>query len=187
VSAATAAARVALRLLDAGDSALYAALYGDPATMQYVAAARDPAQLQRGFAATCRANAATPPRRRVWVIFDPGDGQPLGLIGLVWDRDTEAGRQGAELGVMLPPARQGLGLATSAIAALRPLAFAQLGLDFLHTWHRDEHGLAGGLMAKAGFAPQPGRDGERGQRWRLEPAAGERGRCVSLHAPRRSP
>jgi RimJ/RimL family protein N-acetyltransferase len=166
MSGPIATARFDLRLLAAGDETLYAALYGDPATMAAIAAAQAPAQLARGFAATCRANAASPPRRRTWVIHERATARDLGLIGLVWDPDGH-GRQGAELGVVLPPAHQGRGVASEAIAGLCAAAFAQLGLDFLHTRHRDGHGLAAGLMRRCGFERQPPCDGEDGQRWRL--------------------
>ena len=39
--------RFDLRLLDDGDGALYASLYGDPATMAFVAPALEPARLAR--------------------------------------------------------------------------------------------------------------------------------------------
>jgi RimJ/RimL family protein N-acetyltransferase len=156
-----------LRLLDAGDEALYAALYGDPETMAHVAAAQEPERLASGFAATCRANAASPPRRRTWVIRDRATGRDLGLIGLVWDAAGEADRQSAELGVMLPPQSQGRGVASEAIAGVCGAAFARLGLDLLHTWHREGHALAEGLMRHVGFVAQPTRDGEGGQHWQL--------------------
>lgn len=165
--------RLVLRLLGPGDAALYDALYGDADTMRQVGTALAPGRLARSFATACRANAVSPPRRRTWVIHTLGAADDVGLIGLVWDGASDdtavgAGVSAAELGVMLPPAWQGRGLATEAIAALCPVAFADLGLDAVHTWHADGHALAAGLMRRAGFAPLPARPGESGQRWRRE-------------------
>ena len=159
--------RFNVRLLAAGDAGLYASLYGDPETMTFVAPARALDQLERSFAACCRANEHTPPRRRTWVIHERASATDVGLIGLVWDSAPVDGRQGAELGVMLPTARQGRGVATEVIDALLAPAFARLDLDFLHTSHRDGHGLAAGLMRRVGFVAQP--NGEDGScRWRYD-------------------
>lgn len=169
MSATIANAKIDLRLLASGDVALYAALYGDPGTMAFVAAAQDPHQLTRSFASTCRANTATPPRRRTWVIHERGAARDLGLIGLVWDAATTDDRQGAELGVVLPPALQGRGIASAAIAALAHHAFGPLGLQRLHTRHDSAHGPAGGLMSRLGFLRTRAEDGPRGWRWELTP------------------
>lgn len=158
--------RFDLRLLDDGDGALYASLYGDPATMAFVAPALEPARLARALTATCSANMATPPRRRTWVIRDRALARDLGLIGLIWDGAPEGDRHGAELGVMLPPAWQDRGVAREAIAAVCDHAFAELGLAFLHTSHAPDHALAAGLMRRTGFVPQPPLAGEGVRRWR---------------------
>lgn len=157
-----AAGSIRLRLLGAGDEALYAALYGDAATLRHVGPALDPDTCRRSFRAALRANAATPPRARTWVICLAGDDDGIGLAGLRWD-----GAGGAELGIVLPPSHQGQGHASAAIRALCGPAFGEFGLERLHTRHDPGHALAGGLMAGLGFAcTDRGGDG-RPRRWEL--------------------
>lgn len=153
---------VRLRLLAASDEALYATLYGDPATMHHVGPALDPDACRGSFAAALRANAATPPRARTWVICLAGDEAGIGLAGLRWD-----GAGGAELGIVLPPDRQGQGFATAAIRALQGPAFGEFALARLHTRHDPAHALAGGLMAGLGFACTDAGGEGRARRWEL--------------------
>lgn len=138
--------RLRLRPLAPEDQALYRRLFADPVVMQHVAAAQDEATAARGFRQALAMNAALPAQRRFWVIAERNGGEAHGLIGLTLD---ESG--GAEVGVVLPEARQGRGLATEAIATLANHAFGALGLHRLHTRHLDGHALAAGLMQSLGF------------------------------------
>jgi RimJ/RimL family protein N-acetyltransferase len=155
--------RLQLQPLDGSDEAVVVALYSDPETMRHIAAAQSRATAQRSFAAALRMNAATPPRRRTWAMRL--DGTTIGVIGLVFDADGS----GAELGVVLPPTRQGRGFATEAISALADHAFATLALRRLHTRHDPAHALAAGLMTTLGFARSAAVDGRMGWTWCLTP------------------
>jgi len=155
-------ASIRLRPLATGDAALYAALYGDAETMRHVGPRLDADACGRSFAAALRANAATPPSARTRVVCDSSDDRGFGLAGLRWD-----GQGGAELGVVLPPSRQGRGHASATIRAICGPAFADYGLQRLHTRHDPGHALAAGLMATLGFTcTDAGGDG-RPRRWQL--------------------
>lgn len=156
--------RLDLRPLDGGDRALYVQLYGDPQAMQHIAVAQDAASAARGFEAALGFNAATPPVRLFWVIQDRATAGALGLIGLTLD---EPG--GGEVGVLLPAAHQGRGVATEAIAALADHAFSGLRLQRLHTRHLPGHSLAAGLMATLGFEPMAAAPASGRSRWQLTP------------------
>jgi len=155
-------AELRIRLLDESDRPLYQQLYGDDTTMHHVGPPLDAAKAARSFVAACRMNRVAPPKRRFWVIQDDRTGLALGLIGLHWDAPASA-----ELGVILPPERQGQGIATAAIRCLLPTAFETLGLERLHTWHAADHGLAGGLMASLGFEALKDQTGRAGRCWQL--------------------
>lgn len=167
--------RLDLRALADGDEALYVRLYTDPEVMQRVAATQDAAAAARGFRAALRMNAAPVPTRLFWVIHDRLAVQERGLIGLVLD---DSG--GGEVGVVLPPAHQGQGLATEAIAALAEHAFNAMGLTRLHTAHEADNGLAAGLMASLGFERLPAEGAPARVRWQLTPQGWAR-------SPRRQP
>jgi RimJ/RimL family protein N-acetyltransferase len=157
--------RLDLRPLADGDEALYVRVYGDPEVMRHIGTPQDAATAARGFRAALRHNASTPPVRLFWVIHDRILVQELGLIGLSLD---EPG--GAEVGVALPAAHQGRGVATEAIATLAGHAFVAMRLQRLHTRHRAGHGLAAGLMASLGFERTTPDAAGAQWRWQLTPA-----------------
>lgn len=151
-----------IRLLDESDRPLYQQLYGDDTTMRHVGPPLNEGQAERSFLAACRMNRISPPTGRFWVIEDDQTGLALGLIGLHWD-----GPASAELGVLLPPERQGQGIATAAIRCLLAPSFDTLQLQRLHTRHAAGHQLAGGLMASLGFTELSGHTGRTGRCWEL--------------------
>ena len=153
-------------MLDRPDRRLYVQLYGDEGTMRHIGHPLEEAQARRSFAAACRANQSMPPTARFWVIEEKPMGFPLGLIGLHWNGPTSA-----ELGVVLPPAQQGKGIATAAIRNLLEPAFDTLRIERLHTWHAAGHQLASGLMTSLGFVAlrEPTQHG--GQCWELTASA----------------
>lgn len=165
---ALAGPRLQLRPLSAGDAGLYTGLYADPDTMRHVLPPAAADQARRAFDAALERAARPWPTPRVWVLVQPPETRGLGLVGL--DPD---GRGGAEVGAMIPPAHQGRGYATEAIALLAGHAFTELGLDALHTRHADGHGLAEGLMRRLGFEPAPRQAGPHPIRWRLSRARWE--------------
>ena len=155
--------RLDLRPLEPGDEALYVRLYGDVQAMRHIGAAQDADTATRGFNAALRHRSAEPPERFFWVVLDRGSAQSLGLIGLSIDPS------GGEVGVLLPAAHQGRGVATEAIATLADHAFASMGLPRLHTRHRPEHALSTGLMTTLGFESLAPEAGSAHAQWQLTP------------------
>lgn len=137
---------IQLRHLVASDEALYVGLYGSPATMRHIGPPLPRLEACRSFRAAVRANAASPPSARFWVIEHQKGQQALGLIGLRWISHTTA-----ELGVVLPEENQAKGIAKAAIRALLTPAFTELGLAELRTQHSKPNALAWRLMDSLGF------------------------------------
>lgn len=139
-----------LRPLGDQDQSLYLALYGDAETMARAMPALDAASALRAFRRERRAQGEVGTRRMAWTLSERHDSIAFGLLGLVLD-DTD----GAEVGVVLPPARQGRGHATEAIALVAQHAFQTLALESLYTRHAEGHEPARGLMLRLGFIPAP--------------------------------
>lgn len=142
--------QLVLRPLCDQDQSLYVALYGDAETMARAMPALDAPSALRAFQRERKAQVEAGARRMAWTLSESSDGIAFGLLGLVLD---DAG--GAEVGVVLPPARQGRGHATEAIALVAQHAFQTLALDRLYTRHAEGHGPARGLMLRLGFEPAP--------------------------------
>ena len=157
--------RLVLDPLDDSDLGLYVALYTDAATLARAAPALEPARARRAFAAERRETGAASPRRLVWTMREAG-GARFGLMGLALDEEA-----GGEVGVVLPPERQGCGFATEAIDALARFAFGPLALARLTTRHASDHPLAEGLMRRLGFVPETSQAGPHPCRWTLEAEA----------------
>jgi RimJ/RimL family protein N-acetyltransferase len=146
-----------------GDAALFATLYGDPATMDWVGRALDRPTALRAFAAARRQMRGDPPAACYWRLATPVGGD--GLLSLVPDATTHA----AETGVLLPPAAQARGVATAVLGHLRDAVFGAGGCTLLWTRHRVGHAAAEHLMRRLGFVADVPADGW--QRWYLEARA----------------
>ena len=157
--------RLQLRPLAEGDERLYRQLFGDPVVMERIAAPQTGEAAAQGFRLALAMNRASPAQRLFWVIQSLADGEAQGLIGLTMDAPGSA-----EVGVVLPQARQGRGLATEAITLLADHAFGPLALRRLHTRHASGHVLAAGLMRGLGFENTSQAEGARGWSWELTPA-----------------
>lgn len=152
-------AGVRATLLADGDADLFVALYGDSRAMRHVAPVLDHHSATRAFAAARRQMHAAPPVARYWRL-DTASGE--GLLSLVPDADGRA----AETGLLLPPAMQAQGVATTALGHLRDAVLRAGAFDALWTRHRVGHAAAMGLMRRLGFMPEAPADSW--QRWRLD-------------------
>lgn len=136
--------RLQARLLDGQDAELFAACYGDAATMRHVGPTLDSAATARAFAAALRQLRSDPPAAFYWRL-DTAAGA-VGLLSLVPD----VNRRRAETGVLLCAAR-GQGVAREALSMLLAHAFAGDALDAVWTRHRPGHVAAEGLMRALAF------------------------------------
>ena len=113
--------RLQARLLDGQDAELFAACYGDAATMRHVGPTLDSAATARAFAAALRQLRSDPPAAFYWRL-DTAAGA-VGLLSLVPD----VNRRRAETGVLLCAAR-GQGVAREALSMLLALRDARTAL-----------------------------------------------------------
>ncbi|WP_160171914.1 GNAT family N-acetyltransferase [Arenimonas donghaensis] len=150
-----------LRPIGDQDQPLYVALYGDGETMGRAMPALDTTEAMRAFARERQAPRSGM-RRMTWILADKHAGAGFGLLGLVLDE-----ARGAEVGVLLPPAHQGQGHATQAIALVARYAFETLDLHRLYTRHAEGHAAASGLMRRLGFKPAPAGAPPHPIRWTL--------------------
>ncbi len=160
-----------LRPLGRQDQSLYTGLYGHPDTMGRIMPALDAPRARRAFEAQLLELAGARPARLTWTLAEKPDGQPFGLLGLVRDANG-----GAEIGVVLPPGRQGKGHATEAIATVADHVFQDPGFSCLYTRHASGHEPAAALMRRLGFEPAPGGAPPHPVRWMLRNQAWRRAR-----------
>lgn len=151
--------RLRLRPLQAGDRDLYLRTYCDAGVMRHVGQPLTAEAAGKGFELVLRQQSATPARAWYWVLLprDSDDLVGIGLMALVFD----AGRQAAELGLLLAPHAQGQGTqgqghASAAIAALLDWLAEGKGPGRLWTRHLPANPAARGLMQRLHFLP----DGE---------------------------
>lgn len=139
-----------LRPFDAGDLALYAALFTNAAVMRAVGKPFAADRANRAAAASLRHQHDPAGRFRHWVIEDAESA--AGLLGLALRGEAWVDGE-AELGVLLWPAWQARGAATAAISAVCPWAFDVARLAALTCHHADGHAPAAALMRRVGFRP----------------------------------
>ena len=140
--------RLLLRPIDAADEALYVHLYTDPGVMRHIAAPLSADAAQRGFRAACRLAALPAPLTRLWIVSECGMPGRLGVLALLQHKDDP---DGAEPGVMLTAAAQGVGVASEALAGLAEHAFATLQLQRLSTRHAAGNVAVARMMVKLGY------------------------------------
>lgn len=144
--------RLRARLLDERDAALFAACYGDAATMRQVGPTLDTHAAGRAFAAALRQLRSDPPAALYWRLDTTTEA--VGLLSLVPDPD---GRR-AETGVLLKSGR-GEGLASEVLSVLLSHVLTGDALDVVWTRHRPGHAAAEGLMRALGFQSMADADG----------------------------
>ncbi|GIX37906.1 MAG: hypothetical protein KatS3mg127_1145 [Silanimonas sp.] len=143
-----------LRPYAAGDEGLYRALFTDAAVMHWVGPPLAEAHARRAADLALAHQQAAGGRFRHWIIEHGGCA--AGLLGLALRGRGWRGGEG-EVGVLLFPAWQGRGAASAAIGALRPWAFAAVGLAALTCHHAAGHAAMAALMRRLGFRPVPPR------------------------------
>lgn len=140
--------RLDLRLMDAGDEALYCALYCDAQVMRYVGVPLTEAAARRAFAATLRINAACCWIPSYWTMLERHSGTRIGLVGLV----SGASKEQAELGILILPSWQGRGYAADALSMLMRQACAATSLSCLHARHAAGNAAIFSVLTRLGFA-----------------------------------
>ena len=153
-----------LRPLAAADEAFYIALYRCPVAMHHVGGPIPCVDARRGFETALAWTRAAPPWAWYWVAADAGTALPVGLVGVVPDRDAPTS---AELGVLLAEGMDNRGYATAAIASVCQWAFADAGLARLWTRHAGAHVAARRLMQRTRFVRCSAHAGDAAE-WRWQ-------------------
>ena len=150
-----------MRPLDAGDGALYCALYSTPELMRNIAPPMSHEAASRSFAAACRQQSPRPQR---WIVTELRSGVDVGLLGLIGQGD------GPEIGVMLLAQAHGRGLGTEAMAGLGTWAFTHWPLQRISARQSvADNPPVVRMMLRLGYAPLPATiERPEGGDWLLE-------------------
>lgn len=159
-SACFVTARLRMRPLDAGDGALYRALYSTPELMRNIAPPMTFEATARSFAAACRQQSPRPQR---WIVTDRQSNDDVGLLGLIGSGDAP------EIGVMLMAQAHGRGLGTEAMAGLAEWAFTHLALQRISARQAvPDNPTVVRMMLRLGYSPLPATvDRPQGGEWLL--------------------
>lgn len=153
--------RVACRLVDARDGALYRALYTSPAIMAEVGPVMTVAQADAALDKACRHNAHPPATAlaRYWRVARTTTGASLGIVSLV--RSPANPRCGL-IGAMLLEEWQNRGIALPGVAGMVAGALSArwpLGMDLILGYHRLSNPNSGRLTEGLAFTRMPDEDG----------------------------
>lgn len=118
--------RLRLRPLQAGDEALFHALYTDPDTMRFIAPPLSAEQAARLFRKTVAGMQQQPFRWLSLAIVQNLSQQAFGICGV---SDFAAGAKRLEVGILLTAEARSRGIALEALAALVQRMFDVLSVD----------------------------------------------------------
>jgi RimJ/RimL family protein N-acetyltransferase len=151
--------RLRLRAFRHDDLDALGRMYADPAVTRYVCAPLEPLQAYRmaaGALAFLRRH-ADPTQPGLWAIERRADGVLMGRVGLSAWHDPDGHRDRWELGYLLGSPYWGHGFATEAARAVRDHARDHLDLGALVALVHPDNVPSHRVLAKLGFAAEPGR------------------------------
>lgn len=154
--------RLRLRLMGAGDGALYRELYTSAAVMRHVMPPLSEAAADAAFESVCRHNMESAPGHRYWAIETRDEATPMGLAAL------RRRLRHAELGVLLLPPAWNRRIASEAFAPLIAHGFDAMGLEYIDAERADDGQalVIDRLLAPFGFECAPARRAGA-RRWML--------------------
>jgi RimJ/RimL family protein N-acetyltransferase len=162
--------RIAGRLVDARDRALYRALYTDPVVMAHIGPALDEAAADTVFEQACGYNCEQPMRARYWRLSDRVSDKAIGVQSML-RRTSEPGV--IELGLMLLPERQGQRYGLEIAEAMLSLLFEdrwELGATTVTALHAPANHRVGRLGVSLRFESDAPDDAGT-QVWRMTRSA----------------
>lgn len=136
---------IRLRPLDENDRALYLFAFTDAGMMRFVGEPVSESRAERAFRKACASNAESVLKSRAWVVEIGSPGESAGLLSV-----SVQGRS-AEIGGMILPRWQGMGISGHAFPMGMAEVFAFDAVDEMLIRFRCDNGLAAGLMPKIGF------------------------------------
>lgn len=136
---------VRLRLLGEDDKSLYLFAFTDAGMMRFVGEPVGQDRASRAFRRACALNLESTLRSRTWIVEVGQASEAAGLLSVAVQG------QSAEIGGMIFPRWQGLGVSGYAF----PMGIAEIfsfgAIDQMVIRFRGDNGLAAGLMPKIGF------------------------------------
>lgn len=142
--------RPRLRPLEAGDEALFHALYTDPVTMRFVGVPWVPAEAAKRFRRILQRGQQSTPADRYLVIVGQATADPLGICG---SSHYDPVTMRLELGMMLLLRGRRLGVARGALTALVDYMFRESPAVELYARFATANMAARNVMARTGFRP----------------------------------
>ena len=139
------AKEIRLRLLDSRDRALYLFAFTDRGMMRFVGEPVGDERAEKAFSRACASNLMQNLKARTWVVEVGPSGDAAGLLSV------SVKGASAEIGGMILPRWQGLGISGSAFPIGIAEAFSFSEIDEMVIRFSSENGLAAGLMPKIGF------------------------------------
>lgn len=140
--------RLRLRLLNAGDNALFRGLYADTDIMRFIGPAMTPAKASRTFDNILARMRRQPPACVYLAILDRASGYPFGICGLP-EFSPDAIRQ--EVGLVLTRQAWSRGIAREGLAALVDRVFATSSADEVWSRFSTKNLAAQRLVLAVGF------------------------------------
>jgi RimJ/RimL family protein N-acetyltransferase len=143
--------RFHVRPLTAEYEAIYCFLYTDAETMRFIGAPLSPERAQRSFKKAVELAGRSPPIVQLFLaIIDKATRLPVGVCSIA---SFDQSRRAAEVGIMLKPEAQGLGIAREALSSLVDRAFSELPIDRVWAQIPQTHETAAKMLVKLGFSP----------------------------------
>jgi len=140
--------RLSIRSLASEDEGLYCSLYTDPEVMRFIAAPLSKERAIDGFRKTLELMSQPSFERRVVVLIDRSNQQPVG-ISSVRIVDSKIGR--AEVGTLLKPAAHEQGFAWECSTTLITQAFTRPQINELVAYSATDNKISERLLIDLGF------------------------------------
>ncbi len=143
--------RLQARLVDVRDRGLYRSLYTDVAVMAHIGAVMSEAEADVVFGKVLGYNAETPARARYWRLSDRKTDDAIGIQSFIRPLADPAS---LELGMMLLPQSQGLGLGIEASQRFADLLLGNhwgLDIETVFARHADTNVRVARMGATLGF------------------------------------
>ena len=143
--------RIRARLIDGRDRDLYRNLHRDPAVMRHIGPPMSEAEADVVFDKVLGYNAETPVRGRYWRLSDRNTDDAIGIQSFIRPMADPAS---LELGMMLLPERQGLGLGIEASQRFIDLLLGNhwgLDIETVFARHAETNARVARLGATLGF------------------------------------
>jgi len=141
--------RLGIRLLEAGDAALYCGLYTDAKTLEHVCPPLSAERAKQSFEKAMHLSYEKPWTQRISVVVERTSNKPIGIASIkIVDTDQRI----AEVGILLKPNAQSQRYATEASLTLITSAFRRHTIDGIVAKVGANHKTGERLVKTLGYA-----------------------------------